>query len=101
MEKVPGIQVFKKWDEMGESNRISLIKRLTQWERELSEIWFPAYGNLYYKSALKETETVPLDSSIDPEGEFCIGPSCDSSWLLSPGQSLRGINCGPCKYCLS
>ncbi|KKK25699.1 hypothetical protein P175DRAFT_0491405 [Aspergillus ochraceoroseus IBT 24754] len=97
MEKVPGVQVFKKWDEMGEPNRISLIKRLTQWERELSEIWFPAYGNLYYKSALSEMETVPLDSSIDPAGEFCIGPSCDPSWLLQPGQSLTNIHCGPWK----
>jgi hypothetical protein len=26
MEEVPGVQVFKKWDDMGEYNRISLIK---------------------------------------------------------------------------
>jgi hypothetical protein len=101
MEKVPGVQIFKKWDEMGEHNRISLIKRLTQWERELFEIPFPAYGSLYYKSALNEIETIALDSSIDPEGEFCIGPSCGPSWLLRPGQSLPGVHCGPCRYYLS
>lgn len=101
MEKAPGVQIFKKWDDMGEHNRISLIKRLTQWERELSEIPFPAYGSLYYKSTLKEIERVPLDSSIDPEGEFCIGPSCEPSWLLRPGQSLPDFQCGPCKFYLS
>ncbi|OJJ51377.1 hypothetical protein ASPZODRAFT_127446 [Penicilliopsis zonata CBS 506.65] len=96
MERVPGIQIFKKWDEMGESNRISLIKRLTQWEHELSEIQFPAYGNLYYKSSLSDSETVPLDSSIDPEGEFCVGPSCDPSWLIQHGhQLLPGVYRGP------
>ncbi|QKX56805.1 uncharacterized protein TRUGW13939_03912 [Talaromyces rugulosus] len=92
MEKVPGVQVFKKWDDMGEYNRLSLIKRLTQWERELSEVPFPAYGSLYYRSALKETERIPLDSSIDSKGEFCIGPSCEPSWLL---QSLPDFQCGP------
>lgn len=101
MEKVPGVQIFKKWDEMGEHNRISLIKRLTQWERELFEIQFPAYGSLYYQSALDKIEMIPLDSSIDPEGEYCIGPSCDPSWLLRPGQSLLDVHCGPCRYHLS
>lgn len=97
MEKVAGAQVFKVWDEMGEQNRISLIKRLTQWERELCDIHFPAYGNLYLRSDLDETERIPLNSSIDPEGDFCIGPACDASWLLQPGQSAPRILCGPCR----
>jgi hypothetical protein len=102
MEKVHGIQIFKKWDEMGESNRISLIKRLTQWERELCEIQFPAYGSLYYKSSLSDAEMIPLDSSIDPGGEFCIGPSCDPSWLIQRGHRLLpDVDCGPCMYDLS
>lgn len=98
MEKVAGAQIFKVWDEMSEQDRISLIKRLTQWERELSDIKFPAYGNLYLKSDVDETERIPLDSSIDPEGEFCIGPACDASWLMHPGQSIPSALCGPCRY---
>lgn len=102
MERVPGVQIFKKWDEMGESNRVSIIKRLTQWERELSEIQFPAYGSLYFKISLNDTEMIPLDSSIDPQGEFCIGPSCDSSWFIQGSHQLpSGFLCGPCMYCLS
>lgn len=97
MDKVPGVQIFKVWDEMDEGKRISTIKRLTQWENELAALQFPAYGNLYHKSSLHETEMVPLDSSIDPEREFCIGPSCDPSWLIQPGQQLLpDVTCGPC-----
>jgi hypothetical protein len=97
MEKVPGVQIFRVWDEMDESNRISIIKRLTQWESELAAIHFPAYGNLYYKSSLHGADMVPLDSAIDPRGEFCIGPSCGSSWLIQPGQPLLpNVFCGPC-----
>lgn len=101
MERVPGVQIFKKWEEMGESNRISIIKRLTQWECELAEIPFPAFGNLYHKSSLSgslgDHELIALDPSTDPDGLFCIGPSCDSAW---PTQHSPNVHCGPCRYCL-
>jgi hypothetical protein len=99
MEKVPGVQLFKIWDEMGESKRVSIIKRLTQWENELAAIQFPAYGNLYYRSCLREAEVFPLDSAFDPRGEFAIGPSCDPAWVIQPGQQLPpDISCGPCMF---
>ncbi|KAJ5791178.1 uncharacterized protein N7518_008189 [Penicillium psychrosexuale] len=94
MERVPGVQIFKKWDEMGESNRISIIKRLTQWESELAEISFPASGSLYHKSSLSDHELISLDPSVDPEGLFCVGPSCDSAW---PIQHSPNVHCGPWK----
>ncbi|GES66750.1 aminoglycoside phosphotransferase [Aspergillus terreus] len=97
MERVPGVQIFKKWDEMGESNRISIIKRLTQWERELTGIRFPAFGSLYHKSSLRgslgEHDWISLDPSVDPEGLYCIGPSCDSAWTM---QHSPSVHCGPC-----
>lgn len=98
MERVPGVQIFKKWDEMGELNRISIIKRLTQWECELSGIRFPAFGNLYHKGSLRDHELIPLDPSLDPEGVFGIGPSCGPAWSL---QYTASVDCGPCKSSLS
>ena len=95
MERVPGVQMFKKWDEMGEINRLAIIKRLTQWERELAEIPFPAFGSLYHKGSLGDHESIPLDPSVDPEGLFCIGPSCDSHWLM---QDSPNVHYGPCEY---
>nr|ADI24944.1 unknown [Penicillium aethiopicum] len=92
MERVPGVQMFKKWDEMGEINRLAIIKRLTQWERELAEIPFPAFGSLYHKGSLGDHESIPLDPSVDPEGLFCIGPSCDSHWLM---QDSPNVHYGP------
>ncbi|KAJ5570619.1 uncharacterized protein N7459_010049 [Penicillium hispanicum] len=94
MERVPGVQVFRKWDEMGEGNRISIIKRLTQWERELSGIRFPAFGSLYLKSSLRDHESISLDPSVDPEGVYCVGPSCDPTWRIQPN---NGVRCGPWK----
>ena len=96
MERVPGVQIFKRWNEMGESNRISIIKRLTQWERELADIPFLASGSLYHKSSLSDHELISLDPSVDPDGLFCVGPSCDSTWSI---QHSPNVDCGPCKYC--
>ncbi|CAG8190541.1 unnamed protein product [Penicillium nalgiovense] len=91
MEQVPGAQLFKKWDEMGEFNRISIIKRLTQWEHELAEIPFPAFGSLYHKGSLSEHESIPLDPSVDPEGLFCVGLSCDSHWLMQHRRTIGDL----------
>lgn len=97
MEMIPGVQIFKTWDEMSESKRIFFIKRLTQWEKELASICFPAYGRLYHKMSVDPREVVPLDKSIDPSGEFCVGPACDASWTDLFGYGpLRQRTCGPC-----
>jgi hypothetical protein len=96
MERVPGVQIFKKWTEMGDVDRLSIVKRLTQWEHELAEIPFPAFGSLYHKGSLSDRESIPLDPSVDPEGLFCVGPSCDSHWLM---QHSPDVHYGPCKYC--
>ncbi|PKY07566.1 hypothetical protein P168DRAFT_98163 [Aspergillus campestris IBT 28561] len=92
MERVPGVQLFNKWEEMGESRRLSFIKQLTKWKSELSGICFPAYGSLYTKGSLKDHESISLDLSIDPGGVFCVGPSC-TTWSTQHGSP--GIHHGP------
>ncbi|KAJ5578442.1 uncharacterized protein N7459_007406 [Penicillium hispanicum] len=91
MEKVPGVQLSQKWDGMAEGHRLILIKTLAQWESQLSNIDFHAYGGLYYRSSLKESEGTPaVVGFLDPRSEFCVGPSCDPAWLgphLNPSLS--------------
>ncbi|OKL59252.1 hypothetical protein UA08_05515 [Talaromyces atroroseus] len=76
MEKVPGVQMFQK----------NFLKSGSRHN-----------GSLYYRISLNENEMILLDSSIDPDGEFCIGPSCDPSWLLQPHQTLSDVKIGPWK----
>lgn len=95
MERVSGVQLFETWEEMGESRRLSFIKRLMKWKCELSGFCFPASGSLYRKLFLKYGELTSLDRSVDPKGVFCVGPSC-ASWPIhhgSPGHY------GPCRNC--
>ncbi|KAL8868871.1 MAG: hypothetical protein Q9174_004698 [Haloplaca sp. 1 TL-2023] len=81
MEKAPGIQLFSVWDEISASARLKLIKSLTQLENQLATIQFPAYGSLYHRRSInKSAERVLLDPSIDPDGQYCVGPSCGPKW---------------------
>lgn len=86
---------------MGESNRLSIIKRLMQWECELSEIRFPAFGSLHYKGSLGGFlgghELISLDQSVDLEGLCCVDPSCGTAWSIKHSPSAD-YSRGPCKY---
>ena len=100
MEKAPGIQLFKVWDDVTEADRLKLIKGLTQLEHQLAAIRFPAYGSLYFRHSIsKASERILLDSSVDPTGLFCIGPACGQAWTdgTSPADIQPDIDAGPCE----
>ena len=100
MEKAPGIQLFKIWDDITELDRLNLIKGLIQFESQFSAIRFPAYGSLYFRdSTLKASERILLDTSVDPNGLFCVGPACGLAWTdgLSPADIRPDLDAGPCE----
>lgn len=99
MEKAPGVQLFKVWDEITEADRLELIKNVTRLEHELANIRFPAYGSLYFRHSIsKASEQVSLDSSVDPKGLFCVGPACGPVWTdgASPADIQPDVDAGPC-----
>ena len=100
MEKAPGIQLFKVWNDMTEADHLQLIKGLTQMEHQLVDIQLPAYGSLYFRHSIsKASERILLDSSVDPSGLFCVGPACGPAWTdgTSSADIQIDIDAGPCK----
>lgn len=100
MEKAPGIQLFKVWDDIKEFDRLKLIKGLTQLESQFAAIRFPAYGSLYFRQSIsKASERIFLDPLVDPTGSFCVGPACGPAWTdgVSPDDIQPDIDAGPCK----
>lgn len=100
MQKAPGIQLFKVWDDITEVDRLNLIKGLTQLENQFAAIRFPAYGSLYFRHSIsKAMERILLDSSVDPTGLFCVGPACGPAWTndISPADIQPDIDAGPCE----
>ncbi|KAF1912281.1 kinase-like domain-containing protein [Ampelomyces quisqualis] len=98
MEKAPGQQLFTTWSTMTVEEQFNLVEQLTQFEAELASIPFPANGSLYLRESMTDGEPwVALDRTVDPSGQFCIGPSCERAWsaqgnmMVPPSQ----INNGP------
>ncbi|KAF2240280.1 hypothetical protein BU26DRAFT_470903 [Trematosphaeria pertusa] len=98
MEKAPGQQLFTTWSAMTIQEQFGLVEQLTQFEAELASIQFPANGSLYHCESMTDGEPwVALDRTVDPSGQFCIGPSCERAWsaqgeiMARPSQ----VNNGP------
>lgn len=81
MEKAPGQPLFTTWSAMTIEEQFDLVEQLTQFEADLASIQFPANGSLYlYESMIDGESWVTLDRSVDPSGQFCIGPPCERAW---------------------
>ncbi|MCJ1364717.1 hypothetical protein MMC16_003833 [Acarospora aff. strigata] len=86
MEKPPGIQLFKVWDQITEIGRLELIKSLTQFQHQLAAIHSPAYGSLYFRRSItKPSARILLDTSMESAGLFCVGPAA-----LAYSYAIRG-----------
>jgi hypothetical protein len=102
MEKAPGIQMFERWDNISEMDKLGVVKQLAKLEGEMTGIRFPASGSLYLRESMSEDDGdayIALDHASDPSGQFCIGPSCDRGWysLDKNAASLHPrTNRGPC-----
>ncbi|KAF4538094.1 uncharacterized protein LTHEOB_11042 [Lasiodiplodia theobromae] len=82
MEKAAGCRLSKKWAEMDLEIKFKFIANLAELEAKLAGVDFPAYGSLYLKESLDDGEQYePLAPEIDPDGRFCIGPSCEREWF--------------------
>jgi len=101
MEKAPGVQQFEVWGYFNDWERYKFFGQLTKSENQMAEIRFPASGSLYLSESMTESDKqVALGEEIDPEGEFCIGPSCERGWHTTEGSAISSpqFDRGPCKY---
>ncbi|KAH7402429.1 kinase-like domain-containing protein [Pyrenochaeta sp. MPI-SDFR-AT-0127] len=93
MDKARGVQLFQNWSDIGGLARLSIINQLVEIEREMARIRFPALGHLYHSESIDNDKSyIHLDSSIDPPGAYCIGPSCDHAWHTPVDFSGRNTN---------
>ena len=100
MEKAPGIQLFKAWENMSDGDQFSLVLKLTELEGQIAKVRFPACGSLYLRESMGSSDKhVSLGSEMDPSHEFCIGPSCERGWypkdMTASSQSC--FDRGPCQ----
>ena len=97
MTKAPGVQLFKVWGDMDDLDRIQVVRQLAEFEGEMTDIRFPASGSLYLRHSMAADDAcMALDLDMDPEREFCIGPSCNRGWHTA-AKITDSRHQGPCQ----
>ncbi|RAK84907.1 phosphotransferase family protein [Aspergillus costaricaensis CBS 115574] len=94
MEKTRGVPLAEKWSTLNTLQRYRLIDKILEMEKALQRVQLPAYGGLFLQETLPSSyPRYPLSSGLDPNKQFCIGPSVDLSYTASADPS--GQNAGP------
>ncbi|RDW76456.1 uncharacterized protein DSM5745_06448 [Aspergillus mulundensis] len=80
MEHAKGVPLRQKWQQMAGNQRVRCIDSIYRTAREMVDLEFPAYGNIYFDSTLDDVESQSLGDG------FCIGPHCGARyWDCDPG----------------
>ena len=93
LSKVRGRELELTWHTMSAKERMDMVEKVVDLERQLFQLELPAYGSIYHKTFL---DSHPHLTSIAIEGNFCIGPSSEFLWWYK-GRDEVQVNRGPCK----
>ncbi|KAL9094147.1 MAG: hypothetical protein Q9165_003562 [Trypethelium subeluteriae] len=75
MEKCPGIELGRVWDDLPGKKRIEVVRQLAGFTARLSKASSPAYGSLYYSKDISDVDSKPVDDT------FSVGPTISRTWF--------------------
>jgi hypothetical protein len=90
MEKCPGMELGRLWDDLSAKQRIDIVRQLATFSARLSKARFAYYGSLY------DAKDIPDAISTKVDDTFSVGATTSRTWF----NDRRGevdINRGPCK----
>lgn len=90
MEKCPGIELSRIWDELTGKEKIEIVKQLATFTARLSNARFPYYGSLYYTRDIHDVVGMEVDDI------FSVGPTTGRTWF-DDQRGEADIYRGPCK----
>ena len=101
MERSPGVELSKVWEDMPGRTRVKVVQKLTQYDAAFATCGLSMYGSLYYASDLPDaqpSQIVHLDASDYAElrTQFAIGLTTNRAYF----DDLRAEvdpDLGPCK----
>ena len=91
MEKCPGIELGRVWDDLLEKQQFEIVRQIATYTARLSKTHFPAYGSLYYSKDVRDIDSKPIDEC------FSIGPTTSRSWFEDRRAEVE-VPRGPCKF---
>lgn len=99
MEKLPGVQLSKLWDQLDIGIRWKIVQNIGKYQKLWTDVSFPQFGSLYYKNDV--TPAKSLVYAKEETGEivddrFAIGPST-SRQNTDNGRLDIDFDRGPCE----
>ncbi|KAJ8116979.1 hypothetical protein OPT61_g1714 [Boeremia exigua] len=88
MEKCPGIELGRLWDDLSARQKVDIVRQLATFSARLSKARFAYYGSLYYTKDIPDA----IDTRIDDT--FSVGPTTSRTWF-DDGRGEVDIYRGP------
>lgn len=101
MEKAPGVELGKLWEDLTGRQRYEVVKQIVGYEKAFASTRFTMFGSLYYATDLPNTTANDiLCMKEDGTDMFCsrfaIGPS-NSRVFFDDGKASLDMDRGPCR----
>lgn len=100
MEKAPGVELEKVWEDITGRQKYEIVKQLVGTESSFASTRFKLFGSLYYaqdvpKVAGNETSCVNEDGTEMHCSQFTIGPT-NNRMFFDEGRGGVHVDRGPC-----
>lgn len=101
MEKIPGVELEKLWDDMTGRQKYEIVKQLIGFEKSFASTSFRQFGSLYYAQDMPnvagdEVLCVNEDGTETKCSQFAIGPT-NNRMFFDEGRGVVDVDRGPCK----
>ena len=90
MEKCPGIELGRLWDDMSGRQKNDVVRQVASYSARLSKARFPCYGSLYHAKDIPDIRGTEVDDC------FAVGPTTSRTWFDDKRAEVN-VDRGPCK----
>ena len=91
MEKAPGIELGKIWEDLKSRDKLSIMEQIATITCTLARSQFSYHGALYKRQDVTRSESFILDD------EFAIRPTTGRAWFDDSRAKVE-VSRGPCMY---
>ena len=101
MEKIPGVELEKLWDDMTGRQKYEIVEQLVGFEKSFASTAFRLFGSLYYVQDIPnvaddEVLYVNEDGTETQCSQFAIGPTTNRMFF-DEGRRNVDVDRGPCE----
>ena len=100
MEKMPGIELEKLWEDITGREKYEIVKQVVGFEKKFASTRFRSYGSLYYAQDVSKIAGNEIlcanEGGLEMQSsQFAIGPT-NNRMFFDEGRGAINMDRGPC-----